>query len=222
MRESTVALTRPPAASRHRGSSEPSSEWRAGLPTLAGERLTLRELAPADSLDLLPLLTTPEVIRFLSPPPRSAERFADFIESTRRERAAGRYCGFAIVPAGQATAIGLVQLRQLEPAFATAEWGIAMGSDWWGQGLFEESGRLLLDFAFGALGAHRIEARVASRNARGIAAVGKLGGVAEGVLRRALLTADGTRHDQVLWSWLAEDWRRPAQPSAGGGLSWVH
>jgi RimJ/RimL family protein N-acetyltransferase len=223
MHESTIALTRVFGTPQGRAAVEPQpTDWRQGLPTLNGKLLTLRELAPEDSADLLPLLTADEVIRFLSPPPRSAERFADFIESTRRERSAGRYAGFAIVPAGQRAAVGLVQLRQLEPGFTTAEWGVAMGSAWWGRGLFEDAGRLLLDFAFQTLGSHRIEARVASQNARGIAAVAKLGGVAEGVLRRALLTADGTRHDQVLWSWLDEDWRRPNCPVREERLSWVH
>ena len=97
------------------------------------------------------------------------------------------------------TPVGLVQIRQLEPGFSTAEWGIALGSAWWGKGCFEDTGRLILRFAFETLGVHRLEARVAAQNARGNAAVSKLGAVAEGLLRRALRTADGQHHDQILW-----------------------
>lgn len=198
--------------------------WRHGLPQLNGRIAVLRELQAADGADLLPLISAPEVVRFLSPPPASLERFAGFVSNTAQERAAGRYAGFAIVPHGQAAPVGLVQLRQLEPGFRTAEWGIALGSAWWGRGLFSDAGTLALSFAFEQLGVHRLEARVAARNARGNAAVEKLGGVAEGLLRQSLLTVEGTRVDQILWSWLKEDWHR------GGGahlcnredLAWVH
>jgi RimJ/RimL family protein N-acetyltransferase len=195
--------------------------WRDELPILEGERLTLRELEPPDAPTLLPLLGTPDVARFLSPPPRSLERFASFIESTRSERRAGRYAGFAIVPHETGRPVGVVQIRQLDPSFGTAEWGVALGSEWWGRGLFVDAGRLLIDFAFSELGVFRLEARVAARNARGIRAVEKLGAVAEGLLRGSLVVADGSRHDQVLWAWLKEDWRR-ARATEAEACSWVH
>jgi RimJ/RimL family protein N-acetyltransferase len=186
---------------------------------LSGRLVTLRELTAADGPRLLPLVTAPEVSRFLSPPPQSLAGFAGFIESTARERIAGRYAAFAIVPHEATEPVGLVQLRQLEPAFRTAEWGIAVGSEFWGRGYFQDAGELVLTFAFEQLGAHRVEARVAAQNARGNRAVEKLSGVAEGLLRSSLLVADGTRHDQVLWSWLSDEWRRqhPAEE-----LPWIH
>jgi RimJ/RimL family protein N-acetyltransferase len=113
-----------------------------------------------------------------------------------------------------------VQIRQIEPAFRTAEWGIALGSEWWGRGIFQDVGEQLLTFAFETLGVHRLEARVAARNARGNGAVEKLGGVAEGLLRSSLQLADGTRLDQVLWSWLAEEWRH--RRTSEERLPWVH
>jgi ribosomal-protein-alanine N-acetyltransferase len=196
-------------------------DWRGQLPRLEGERVSLRELEAADGVDLLPLLSAPEVTRFLSPPPPSTERFAAFVGSTARERAAGRYAGFAIVPHDRSTAVGMVQLRQLEPGFRVAEWGVALGSAYWGRGLFRDAAELALAFAFEQLGVHRLEARVAAQNARAIAAVEKLGGVAEGLLRQSLLTIDGTRVDQVLWAWLAEDWR-VIQRRRSERLAWVH
>lgn len=181
--------------------------WRHALPVLTGELSSLRELEPGDAANLLPLLSAPEVARFISPPPHSLEQFAWFIETSRRERAAGRYAGFALVPHGHPGAVGVVQLRQTERGFVTAEWGFAMGSRWWGSGLFMDASRLLLDFAFDLVGVHRLEARAAVANARCQAAMQKVGAVREGVLRKSLTAADGTRHDQVLWSLLAEDWR---------------
>lgn len=209
-----------PTVRRDTDRQSPHIGWSDGLPTLTGKQVTLRELVAADGSVLLPLVSAPEVARFLSPPPQSLERFAGFIESTLRERHAGRYAAFAIVPHGTHAPVGLVQIRQIEPGFRTAEWGIALGSEWWGRGLFQDVGELLLAFAFETLGVHRLEARVAARNARGNGAVEKLGGVAEGLLRSSLQVADGTRLDQVLWSWLAEEWHQ--RRSAVEGLPWVH
>ena len=221
MHETSFAFTRRLATALQPRESAVTSDWRQGLPRLDGRLATLRELDVADGSPLLALLTTPEVMRFLSPPPQSLERFTGFIETTRVERHAGRYAGFAVVPHGVDHPVGIVQLRQLEPNFRTAEWGIALGSSWWGRGLFLDAAKRVLEFAFTELGVERLEARVAAGNARGNRAVEKLGAVAEGLLRQSLLVADGTRHDQVLWSWLNEDWRR-AREAAREAHSWVH
>ena len=187
----------------------PPCSWRDAAPVLTGEHCALRELQVADAPLLVPVLTDPEVMRFMSPPPATVERFAWFIDWSRREREAGRYLAFALVPHAQPTTpVGLLQLRQLEPEFRTAEWGVAMASQYWGAGLFLDASRLLLEFAFTRLGVHRLEARAAVANGRGQAAMHKLGAVQEGVLRRSLATSDGQRLDQVLWSVLDEDWRR--------------
>jgi RimJ/RimL family protein N-acetyltransferase len=191
----------------------PPCSWRDAAPVLTGEHCALRELQVADAPLLVPVLTDPEVMRFMSPPPATVERFAWFIDWSRREREAGRYLAFALVPHAQAAPVGVLQLRQLEPEFRTAEWGVAMAPQYWGAGLFLDAARLLLDFAFTELGVHRLEARAALANSRSQAAMRKLGAVQEGVLRRSLTTADGQRLDQVLWSLLDEDWRQlTAQP----------
>ena len=192
-----------------------TTDWKAALPVLAGSNFTLRELRIEDAPSLLTMLTTEEVSRFISPPPTTVEGFEKFIAWTHRERMAGHYACFAIVPRGMNTAIGIFQVRALEPGFGTAEWGFAMGSQFWGSGVFVEGARLVLDFAFDVIGAQRLEARAAVANGRGNGALRKLGAVQEGVLRRSFLR-NGQRHDQVLWGILADDWRlqRVAQQPA--------
>jgi RimJ/RimL family protein N-acetyltransferase len=183
-----------------------TTDWRAGLPVMAGSTFTLRELRTEDAPSLLALLTTEEVARFISPPPTTVEGFERFIAWTQRERLAGHYVCFAIVPNGMTTAIGIFQVRSLEPGFGTAEWGFAMGSPYWGSGMFAEGARLVLDFAFDTIGAARLEARAATANGRGNGALRKIGAVQEGVLRRSF-KRHGQYHDQVLWGILASDWR---------------
>ncbi|MDP2054591.1 MAG: GNAT family protein [Acidobacteriota bacterium] len=183
-----------------------TSDWKAGLPVMAGTGFSMRELRLEDAATLLAMLTTEEVSRFISPPPTTVEGFERFILWAERERQAGNYACFAVVPAGMDTAIGIFQLRSLEPGFGTAEWGFALGSQFWGTGVFAEGARLVLDFAFDVVGARRLEARAAVANGRGNGALRKLGAVQEGVLRRSFLR-HGQYHDQVLWGILAEDWR---------------
>lgn len=182
-----------------------SSDWKKGLPVLSSQAVTLREMRLSDALSLLAMLTTEEVSRFISPPPTTVEGFERFIAWTFAERQAGRYACFAVVPQGMDTAIGIFQVRQIETGFATAEWGFAIGSGFWGTGLFPEGARLVLDFAFDTLGVHRLEARAAVRNGRGNGALRKIGAACEGVLRKSFLR-NGEYLDQNIWSVLAEDW----------------
>jgi ribosomal-protein-alanine N-acetyltransferase len=183
-----------------------TTDWRTGLPVLTGTRVSLREMRVSDAPSLFAMLTTEEVARFISPPPTTVEGFERFIMWANRERAAGTYACFAIVPHGMDTAIGIFQVRQLEPGWGTAEWGFAIGSPFWGTGAFTDGAKLVIDFAFETIGVHRLEARAAVQNARGNAALRKLGAIQEGVLRRSFLR-NGQYLDQALWSILDEDWQ---------------
>jgi RimJ/RimL family protein N-acetyltransferase len=181
-------------------------DWRAGLPVLSAGKVTLRELQLSDAPSLLAMLNTEEVTRFVSPPPTTIDGFERFILWSHRQRAEGLYACFAVVPDGFEHAMGLIQVRQLEPGFGTAEWGFALGSPFWGTGAFPAAARLAVDFIFNTLGTHRLEARAAVPNGRGNGALRKLGAVQEGVLRRSLLR-NGQYLDQILWTILDEDWQ---------------
>ena len=185
-----------------------TSDWRQALPVLTSETITLRELRASDAPSLLAMLSTEEVARFISPPPTTVEGFERFIAWTQRERAAGNYVCFGIVPHGMEHAIGLFQVRQLEPGFGTAEWGFCMGSEFWGTGIFVEGARQVIDFAFETVGVHRLEARAAVKNGRGNGALRKVGAVQEGVLRKSFLR-NGEYLDQILWTILDCEWEVP-------------
>ena len=182
-----------------------ASDWRTGLPVLCGRQLTLRELRISDAPSLLALLTNEEVTRFISAPPTTLEGFEKFILWTHRQRVQGAHVCFAVVSEGYEDAIGLFQVRQLEPGFGTAEWGFALGSPFWGTGIFPEAARLVMDFVFERIGAHRLEARAAVLNGRGNGALKKLGAAREGILRSSLFR-HGLYLDQLLWTILDEDW----------------
>jgi [ribosomal protein S5]-alanine N-acetyltransferase len=195
-----------------------SSDWQEGLPTLTGRQVVLRELRGSDAPSLFALLTTEEVSRFISPPPSTVEGFEKFIAWTHRQRAAGTYACFAVTLRGFDTAIGIFQVRDTSSGFETAEWGFALGSAFWGTGVFQEGAELVLGFTFDTIGVHRLEARAAVLNGRGNGALQKMGAVQEGVLRKSFLR-DGEYLDQVLYAMLEVDWRRQRETMATVSVS---
>jgi ribosomal-protein-alanine N-acetyltransferase len=208
----TLVIARPNA---ERPTSVPQAHWRRALPALEGPSVTLRELRSSDALSLYAALATEEVARFISPPPATVEGFQRFVAWTQRERAAGNYICYGIVPRGLNFAVGFIQVRRLDDGFDTAEWGFVLGSEFWGTGVFVESAQLALDFTFDVIGVYRLEARAAVKNGRGNGALRKIGAVQEGMLRNSFLH-NGQYLDQLLWTILATDWRTlrvPCGPS---------
>ena len=197
IRFDSVALPAPSVAT--------DADWTARLPVLKGRRMMLRELVKTDALSLLSMLSAEEVSRFISPPPTTPEGFEKFVVWAQRERQAGNQITFGMVPEGCDHAVGLVQVRAIAPRFSVAEWGFAIGSPFWGTGLFLASARMTLDFAFQHTAINRLEARAVVQNGRGNSALRKLGAVQEGVLRGSLLK-DGKYLDQIMWSILSQDW----------------
>lgn len=187
------------------GATVTTTNWRNALPVLQAGELTLRELRLSDAASLLQMLSTEEVSRFISPPPTTVAGFERFITWAQQERNAGRYICYGIVPAGSEDAVGIIQVRQLGLSMQVVEWGFAIGSQFWGSGLFQTAARVVLQFTFGALGTTRVEARSSILNGRGNGALQKLGATREGVLRKSFLR-DGVYHDQVLWSIVSDDW----------------
>lgn len=186
-------------------------DWKCGLPVLSNHRVTLRDLRLSDAPSLLAMLTTEDVARFIVPPPTTVGGFERFIVWANSEREAGRLACFAVVPKGLDTAIGIFQLRKVEPNFVTAEWGFVIGAPFRATGLFAACAALVLEFAFETVGVHRLEARTAVRNVRGNGALRKVGAVCEGVLRRSFLR-HGEYIDQHLWSILDSEWRAQHSP----------
>lgn len=180
--------------------------WRDAVPVMSGSMVRLREIELRDAASLHELISTPEVARFISPPPDSCEGFERFIRWAQDERRKGRFICFAVVPHGMETAIGLVHLRRLDLGFDTAEWGFALGSAFWGTGIFVDTAAMVLDFAFDVIRVTRLEARVAVPNGRGHGAMRKVGAVHEAVLRKAFTAYGGQCLDQVLWSIVDSDW----------------
>ena len=206
-------------------------DWRHALPTFSSGEVVLREVRASDAHSLRSFLTTPEATRFISAPPSTLEGFERFIQASRQARADGRGACFAITFRNSDVAIGIMQVRQITPdahepspiaaSVPTAEWGFAIGSPFWGMGIFQRCAALAIQFAFEHVQVHRLEARCAVQNARGRHALQKVGAQAEGILRNAFLCR-GEYLDQVLYAIADDDWRACCDRARAAAVTRVH
>jgi len=80
------------------------------------------------------------------------------------------------------------------------------GRAWWGGTTNPACKLLLLQHAFDDWGLARVALRADAENSRSIAAIRRLGGVPEGVLRSHRVRPDGSRGDTAYFSILAAEW----------------
>jgi ribosomal-protein-alanine N-acetyltransferase len=181
-------------------------DWTRELPTLTGPNVTVREVVVDDAPVLSELLTDALVVEHVSPPPQSVRSFEGFIVWSQQQRALGRGVCFGIVPNGLDAAVGIIQVRALDPtSSATMEWGFALAASFWGTGTFNEAANLVAGFAFDTMHVHRLEGRAVEANARGNAALHKLGAKPEGSLQRGFKRPRGY-DTQIMWGLTADDW----------------
>jgi RimJ/RimL family protein N-acetyltransferase len=182
-----------------------SQTWRSELPTLTARLVTLREPTSSDLRPLMDLLLLADASRFGIDEPVSEVAVQQLLNRIARDREAGVAFTFLVTITSSRAIAGLVQARQIDLSWESAEWECTLAPSWRGSGAFLETARLVGSFAFGTVGVHRLEARVLLQNGRANGALRKLGAVQEGVLRESVRR--GAEYlDQVLWSVLKEDW----------------
>jgi RimJ/RimL family protein N-acetyltransferase len=186
------------------------------LPVLMGRRVLLREPREDDVASLFEFTTDPDVIRFLAiAPPASQDDTLYFIAKCREHRGQDREYVYVIADVATDRAMGIIGLRHIDQPMRTAQIGSWLGREYWGTGANAEAKQLLLDFSFGPLALHRIEARIAVDNHRSRRAFERLGGRCEGLLRESFFK-DGVYHDQDLFVVLEQEWRSRRRRDAAG------
>ncbi len=192
---------------------------RDSLPVLMGWRVLLREPREDDAALLYEFTSDPEVTRFLAfDPPGSADDSLFFITRCRDYRRQDREYVFVIADVATDRAMGVIGLRHLDQPMRTAQVGTWLGRKYWGSGANAEAKQLLLDFSFGPLALHRVEARIAVDNHRSRRAFEQLGARPEGRLRESFFK-DGIYHDQDLFVVLEHEWRNRRRDEPAGRLA---
>lgn len=182
-------------------------------PDLVTARLRLRPFVPADAPAVQALAGAREVAdtTLTIPHPYPDGAAEAWIEAHAPAWAARTAVTYAITDAA-GNLVGAVGVA-LAPAHARAEVGYWIAAPAWGRGYATEAAAALCDFAFGALGVHRIEGRHFVRNPASGRVMQKLGMRPEGVLREAVRRGD-VFEDLAVYAVLAPEWEagRPAPP----------
>ena len=178
--------------------------FRRQPPLLTSPTVTLRGLRSSDAQALLTHLGAPRVRQDITPPPSTFDEMKQFIRWTQSTRRQHTHLVFGVVPAGHTRPVGMAQLWKTERDFSVAEWGFALSEKYWGSDLFTATAQLILELAFGTLGVHRLEARVAEANIRGHAALSKIGATREACLRGSFKNGD-RYDDHIMWAIVAGD-----------------
>lgn len=119
---------------------------------------------------------------------------------------------FAIYARETLRPIGALNLRDIDHAHRTAEYGISIGDPAdRGKGYGTEATVLVLDYAFHALGLHNIWLDTVAYNTGAIRAYAHAGFKVIG-RRRAAYRLGGRAYDVVLMDCVADEFVRPARP----------
>ena len=177
------------------------------LPVLDTQRLRLRAPANADVAALFEIYKDAEAMRYWSRPAMADIAEAESLLGEFQSHA-GNEALFQWVIASREDdlAIGTCTLFRIETTHRRAELGYIVRRDHWGRGLASEALTAIVNFAFGTLGLHRIEADIDPRNIRSVRAVTRLGFHFEGRLRERFFVA-GEIQDSAIYGLLERDWR---------------
>ena len=176
-------------------------------PRLVGARVVLRPPQPGDVAARVALGTHPELEGLFGTSRDEIVPVTPARAEAWLKRLAGNPYGW-VIEAG--TLVGEIRLDRIDRRDRRAALAIGiLDPRALGTGLGTEAMALALDYAFRALGLHRISARVLAHNARAIRAYRKCGFVEEGREREAALI-DGAWHDDLIMGVLDRDFAASA------------
>jgi RimJ/RimL family protein N-acetyltransferase len=177
------------------------------LPTITADRIALRWLTGEDVPALFAVFSEPDVMRYWSSPPLEdigeASTLLAHIQDGFRRRALFQW---GVARRADDRVIGTCTLFHPDPDNRRAELGYALGREHWGNGYMQEALTALLNYSFGELNLHRLEADVDPRNASSIRTLEKLGFRQEGYLRERWLVGGGIQ-DSLFYGLLRSEWQ---------------
>jgi ribosomal-protein-alanine N-acetyltransferase len=177
----------------------------ATFPSLATERLILRDVRVSDAADVLVFRGDPIVQRFDDPPIHTLEEAAAFINEVHEEYQAGEGIVWAVVPVVEDTVVGLVGFHGWDRYHRRAEAGYGLARAYWGQGIASEALRAILRFGFKHMDLNRVFARTIADNHESVRLLERLGFQREGTQRAHSWEDDETFHDSAIYGLLADE-----------------
>ncbi|THD53606.1 GNAT family protein [Phenylobacterium sp.] len=170
------------------------------------ERLILREFREGDLADVHAYAVMPEVSRFMTWGPNTAEESREFLDRALASQADWPRGHVGLAIERNAVVIGSIRLDLHDDA--GADLGYTLSQDHWRQGIATEAARAVLAEAFGSLGLHRVWATCDVDNTGSFSVMEKLGMRREAYFRQDRFIR-GAWRDSYLYAILAEEWISP-------------
>jgi RimJ/RimL family protein N-acetyltransferase len=189
-------------------------------PTLEGKLIRLEPLTHAHITGLAAASAGDPPLYQWSPVPQGEAEATKYIDTALAWKAAGTAVPFAIVRTHDATVIGSTRFWNIEywawaPGHPSHGRGLPdaceIGYTWFAEssirtGANTEAKLLMLRHAFEVWNVVRVCFHTDARNARSRAALERIGGHCEGILRAHRMAADFIPRDSVRYSILAAEW----------------
>lgn len=175
--------------------------------TLPGRHVRLVPLTSEHVPALWQVGNDDDIWRWTLSHPRSEDEMREYVEAALDAEEDGAALPFATLDAGSGRVIGSTRFHNIEQRHRRVEIGYTwLGRAWQRTPANTEAKYLMLRHAFEALGCVRVELRTDALNERSRAAIGRIGGVQEGVLRRHMMTDAGRFRDTVYFGILDDEW----------------
>lgn len=130
-----------------------------------------------------------------------------FLDAAEHAFAAGTELAFATIDTASGTVAGSTRFRCIEASHRRAEIGFTfLGQSWQRSHINTEAKYLMLQHAFERWHLNRVELLTDVLNDKSRAAIARIGGKQEGVLRNHMVMRDGRLRDSVIFSITAAEW----------------
>ena len=170
-------------------------------------RLLLRPQAVTDAPGMYEVYSDEETMAFWSDEPvTTVGQAAKMIRADLDLAARGVAAFWSIVDKETGEVLGKVTLIHYSAQNQRAEIGYILARRHWRKGLMSEALTAVIDFAFGPLGLHRLEADTDTENVASIALLEKLGFKREGLFPERWYVY-GKWQDSLMLGLLKKDWR---------------
>lgn len=184
------------------------SEFTLGPVTLTGEHVRLEPLGSDHVPGLLEAARDEEIWRFLPiEQPATPAEMETFVGEALELQEQGDSFPFATLESKGNRVAGSTRYLDIKPAHRGVEIGFTwLGREFQRSAINTESKLLLLQHAFEAHGAVRVQLKTDLRNVGSQRAIERIGAKREGVLRNHMIVKNGFVRDSVFYSITAAEW----------------